>query len=49
MGEVNRFKNTSNEQELLATKEQVNGTFIMGEINRLKFFANEQEFLATKE
>ena len=38
MGEVNRFKNTTNEQEFLATIEYVNRTFLMGEVNRLKFF-----------
>ena len=49
MGEINRLKKISNEPEFLATKECVNGTFIMGEVNRLKNFANEQEFIATKE
>ena len=49
MGEVNRLKKISNEPEFLATKEQVNGTFIMGEINRFKNTSNEQEFPPTKE
>ena len=49
MGEVNRLEKTSNDQEFLATKDEVNGTLIMGEVNRLKKIANEQEFLATKE
>ena len=44
----NDYNIFANEQEFLATKELVNGTFIMGEVNRLKKISNEEEFLATK-
>ena len=34
MGEINRLKKISNEEEFLARKENVNGTFKMDEVNR---------------